>query len=220
MSPKTSNTELSPKQQEVLNQIRAFIKINGFPPTIQQLCQVCGVSSTSTIHFHLTTLKKKGMIHWDPASKRAIQILSQPDSANSEEASDDENDLDKPGMLPLMGTIAAGSPLQTYGDAIETINLSEDLCPRGCYALKVKGVSMIEDHVLDGDIVIINPHIPVTDGDMVVALVEGETATLKRIFRESNRVRLQPANAEMAPIYTTDVAVQGKVEAVIRKIRA
>ncbi len=194
---------LPPKQRHVLESILAFIEENAYPPSIQQLCDLCGVSSTSTIHHHISALKRKGFIHWNPAEKRAISI-------NTEF-------LSPKGELPVLGTIAAGSPLQTVTDTVETLNLSEDLCPTGCYALRVRGESMIEDHIMDGDIVIINPKSRVRDGDVVVALVDSETATLKRIYRESNGVRLQPANASMDPIFATDVQVQGKVEAIIRQ---
>lgn len=200
MSPDVST--LPPKQRQVLASLMTFIEGNGYPPSIQQLCDLCGVSSTSTIHYHITTLKKKGFIHWNPSEKRAISL--------------NNTLVERKGQLPVLGTIAAGSPLQTVTDSVEALNLSEDICPAGCYALKVRGESMIDDHIMDGDMVIVNPHANIVDGDVVVALVENESATLKRIYREVNGVRLQPANANMAPIYVKDVTVQGKVEAVLR----
>ena len=204
MAPrKLADNELTPKQQEVLEQLTSFLRENGYPPSIQQLCQLCGVSSTSTIHFHLSALKKKGLIDWNPASKRAISIVGEA--------------LEEKGVLPMLGAIAAGSPLQTVSDSLERINLSEDVCPSGCYALKVRGTSMIEDHIMDDDIVIINPQARVRDGDVVVALIDSETATLKRMFKEKDCVRLQPANSEMEPIYVKDVHIQGRVEAIIRR---
>lgn len=195
------------KQRQVLEAVIAFIQENGYSPSIQQLCDTCGVSSTSTIHYHLSTLKKKGFIHWNPAEKRAITV--------------NDGLMIEQGVLPLLGSIAAGSPLETITDSVEKINLGQDLCPEGCYALTVRGESMIEDHIMDGDIVIINPKGKVSRGDVAVALVDGETATLKRIYKESNGMtRLQPANSMMEPIMVRDVQldVQGKVEAVIRKV--
>jgi repressor LexA len=220
--------DLTPKQRQVLNQLLAFVLENNYPPSIQQLCQLCGVSSTSTIHFHLSGLKKKGLIDWNPAEKRAISIREDlRDEFRSARASSledvaaplDEVDgkEEKMGVLPMLGSIAAGSPLQTLKDIVEHIDLSEDLCPPGCYALKVRGTSMIEDHIMDEDVVIVNPQARVREGDVVVALIDNETATLKRFYREKDRIRLQPANAEMEPIYVTDVHIQGRVEAVIRK---
>lgn len=205
--------DLPNKQREVLEKLIGFTQTKGYPPSIQQLCDMCGVSSTSTIHHHITALKKKGFIHWNPAEKRAITIRQ--DLTQDIQQDDTE---DKRGVLPMMGSIAAGQPLTTLADNVDQIDLGSDLCPEGCYALRVRGTSMIEDHIMDEDIVIINPKSRVRDGDVVVALVENQTATLKRIFREKDRVRLQPANATMEPIYTTDVQVQGKVEAIIRKL--
>lgn len=196
---------LPPKQRQVLETILAFVKENGYPPSIQQLCELCGVSSTSTIHHHISALKRKGFIHWNPAEKRAISIRP---------------DLLEPGAgnVPILGVIAAGVPLQVDTDNVEHLNLSEDLCPSGCYALRVRGESMIEDHIMDGDIVLINPEVPVRNGDVAVALVESETTTLKRIYKEKDGVRLQPANSSMSPIFVKDVEIQGKVEAIIRRV--
>jgi len=198
--------DLPAKQRQVLEAVMAFVQEYGYSPSIQQLCELCGVSSTSTIHYHLSTLKKKGFLHWNPAEKRALSL--------------DDSLVSERGVLPFLGSIAAGSPLETVTDAVEHLNLSEDLCPTGCYALKVRGDSMIEDHIMDGDIVIVNPEARVRQGDVAVALVDGETATLKRIYRENGQVRLQPANATMEPLIINDVqlTVQGKVEAVIRKV--
>jgi repressor LexA len=218
--------DLTAKQQEVLNQLLAFVLENNYPPSIQQLCQLCGVSSTSTIHFHLSALKKKGLIDWNPSEKRAISIredLRDEYRAAQHRAEDEvpletvSSEVPKNGLLPLLGSIAAGSPLQTVKDTVERIDLSEDLCPPGCYALKVRGTSMIEDHIMDEDVVIINPKARVREGDVVVALIDQEMATLKRFYREKDRIRLQPANSEMEPIYVKDVHIQGRVEAVIRK---
>lgn len=225
--------DLTAKQREVLNQLLAFVLENNYPPSIQQLCQLCGVSSTSTIHFHLSALKKKGLIDWNPSEKRAISIREDlRDEYRASQHRSDESALTensnklvpedvgedvRNGVLPLLGSIAAGSPLQTLKDTVERIDLSEDLCPPGCYALKVRGTSMIEDHIMDEDVVIINPQARVREGDVVVALIDQEMATLKRFYRENDRIRLQPANSEMEPIYVKDVHIQGRVEAVIRK---
>lgn len=231
--------DLTPKQRDVLEKLLCFTMENSFPPSIQQLCALCGVSSTSTIHFHLSALKKKGLIDWNPTTKRAISVREdlrdayrsqlseemdttsaslEPDaqlSRSSRHSSRFENE--RQGILPMLGAIAAGSPLQTVKDTVERIDLSEDVCPPGCYALRVRGTSMIEDHIMDEDIVIINPEATVREGDVVVALIDNETATLKRFYREKDRIRLQPANSEMEPIYVTDVHIQGRVEAIIRR---
>lgn len=197
---------LPAKQQEVLDAIIQFIAAHGYPPTIQQLCERCGVTSTSTIHYHLTALKRKKVIHWNPSERRAITVqdgfLPQPEK----------------GGFPILGSIAAGQPLQTVTDTVESLDLNLDLASQGSYLLRVRGDSMIEDHIMDGDMVLVNPNARIKDGDVVVALVEGETATLKRFFREKDCVRLQPANHTMEPIRVRDVQLQGKVEAVIRQV--
>ena len=211
-----SKEDLPTKQREVLEALLTFIDDNGYPPSIQQLCGLCGVSSTSTIHFHLSALKKKGLIDWNPAEKRAITVRE--DLRDAFKAGVQLASEKKQGVLPMLGRIAAGSPLQTLQDTVERIDLSEDLCPPGCYALKVRGSSMIEDHIMDEDIIIVNPEARVREGEVVVALVEGETATLKRFFKEKDgMIRLQPANAEMEPIFSRDVQIQGRVEAIIRR---
>lgn len=196
--------KLPQKQREVLETIIRFITENGYPPTIQQLCDRCGVTSTSTIHYHLTALKKKQYIHWNESERRAITIR--------------EDLLQKKGQIPVLGTIAAGKPLQTYTDSRESLDLAEDLCSSGCYALRVRGDSMIEDHIMDGDMVLVNPKARVRNGDVVVALVDGETATLKRFYQEDGYIRLQPANSTMEPILVKAAEIQGKVEAVIRHV--
>lgn len=199
----TSLESLPTKQREVLETLIHFIAENGYPPTIQQLCERCGVTSTSTIHYHLTALKKKNFIHWNESERRAVTVR--------------DDLIQKKGAVPIMGTIAAGTPLQTVTDTVETLNLSEDLCPDGCYALRVRGDSMIEDHIMDGDMVLVNPKARIRNGDVVVALIEGETATLKRFYQENGYIRLQPANSTMEPIIVREVELQGKVEAVIRQ---
>jgi len=197
---------LPTKQRETLESIISFIDEIGYPPSIQQLCERCGVTSTSTIHYHLSALKKKGFIHWNPSERRAITVREDLVTKNKKQ-------------FPILGTIAAGRPLQTVTDSQQLLDLNEDLVSSDCYILKVRGDSMIEDHIMDGDMVMVNPKARVKDGDVVVALVEGETATLKRLYREKDHVRLQPANSTMEPILVTDIQVQGKVEAVIRQIR-
>ncbi len=197
---------LPSKQRAVLEAIIQFIAENGYPPSIQQLCELCDVTSTSTIHYHLSALKKKNFITWNPSERRAITV--RPDL------------IQKKGTLPILGVIAAGSPLQTATDTVETFDLCEDLASDGAYILKVRGESMIEDHIMDGDLVMINPKSRVRNGDVVVALVNGESATLKRFYKENGGlIRLQPANSNMEPIIVreNEVELQGKVEAVIRK---
>jgi repressor LexA len=211
--------ELTSKQRDVLESIITFLEESGYPPSIQQLCIKCDVKSTSTIHHHLTALKKKGFIHWNPSERRAITV-HETFMNKRHYASHNEEDKasDHSGALPILGSIAAGQPLQTTTDTHEMFDFTEQLVHNGCYLLRVRGESMIEDHIMDGDLVLVNSKARVKDGDVVVALIDGETATLKRIYKEADHIRLQPANRTMDPILVKSVDVQGKVEAVIRQI--
>ncbi len=216
MTPYTQDSidTLPAKQREVLESLVDYIREYNYAPSIQQLCERCGVSSTSTIHYHLTALKKKGFIAGNPAEKRALTVRADLLEGGSNDVYAEETE----GLqVPVMGTIAAGQPLQTT-DGLDHLDFGDNICPPGCYALRVRGYSMIEDHIMDGDVVIVNPKSSVRDGDVVVALVDGESATLKRIYREKDAVRLQPANAEMEPIYAKDVQVQGKVQSILRTL--
>lgn len=201
---------LPAKQRQVLEAIMAFITDNGYPPSIQQLCQACGVSSTSTIHYHLTALKKKGYLHWNESERRAITVNESVMGPRGGH-----------GQVPICGSIAAGQPVQAYTDIEDTLNLAEDLCPKTSYALRVRGDSMIEDHIMEGDLVLVNPDVTtIRQGDVVVAVVDNETTTLKRYYKEaSGLIRLQPANADMDPIYVQpeQLVLQGRVEALIRQ---
>jgi repressor LexA len=204
--------DLSKRQRFVMEKIIQFIQEKHYPPSIQQLCDACNVSSTSTIHHHLSVLSKKGFISVNHAGRRAITV--HPDFLDNNM---DGEPQEASHGIPLLGVIAAGQPLQTTVHQTETFNFS-DWIPEKAFALRVRGLSMIDDHILDGDIVMIDPTARIKEGDIVVALVDGETATLKRIYHESDgRIRLQPANAQMEPIYVNHVEVQGKVLGVIRQ---
>jgi repressor LexA len=216
MTDRLPVTALPKKQRHVLEAILTFLQSHGYPPTIQQLCQACGVTSTSTIHYHLTALKAKGFIHWNESERRAITVrddLVQAATSNTEV-------LFSSPTLPVMGTIAAGSPMQALTEISDQWAVGEPWVQKGCYALRVKGDSMIDDHIAEGDLVIINPDTAtIRQGDVVVALVDGETVTLKRYFKESDgKVRLQPANSTMDPImvWPEQVIFQGKMEALVR----
>ena len=205
---------LPKKQRHVLEAILTFLQSHGYPPTIQQLCQACGVTSTSTIHYHLTALKAKGFIHWNESERRAITVRD-----DLIQVAQSEGVLSSP-TLPVMGTIAAGSPIQALTEISDQWAVGEPWVQKGCYALRVKGDSMIDDHIAEGDLVIINPDTAtIRQGDVVVALVDGETVTLKRYFKETDgKVRLQPANSTMEPImvWPDQVIFQGKMEALVR----
>jgi repressor LexA len=197
------------RQQEVLDFLRKAIAERGYVPSIREIVEALGVQSTSTIHYHLTGLARRGLIRWDKGKNRAIQLT---------ETGMGEAD-DRASALPIVGRIAAGRPIEAIADDSERLDLTDMWATSGNYVLEVKGTSMIEDHIMPGDWVIVQPQATAKDGEIVVALLDNGEATLKRIYREAGRIRLQPANSEMDPIYVDRVTVQGRVVGVVRRMR-
>ena len=207
------NLMLTEKQILVLRYFRDYRREKGIAPTLDEAAKALGVSKI-TIHEHLNQLTKKGAIHRDRAKARAVAILHDPDAPEVSEAP-----CAVP-TLPLVGRIAAGRPIEALEDR-EEVSLT-DLVPTGdrMYMLRVRGNSMIEDHITDGDLVVVERRETAHDGDIVVAILEDEVATLKRFYRESNgMIRLQPANAEMKPLFVSRVELRGVVRSVIRRFR-
>ncbi|MCA8940929.1 MAG: transcriptional repressor LexA [Planctomycetes bacterium] len=202
------NPSLTPKQLRVLRYFRDYRQENGMSPTLEEAAAEIGVSKI-TIREHLMQLQRKGAIKRDKARARAVTILYDPDE--SSESSEP--------TVRILGRIAAGTPIEAIEDP-ETVALTE-LVPADddVYLLRVRGKSMIEDHIDDGDLVVVRRSDTARNGDVVVAICEDEEATLKRYYREGNRVRLQPANSEMDPIYPASLEIRGIVEGVIRRYR-
>lgn len=204
---------LTEKQIRVLRYFRDYRRDKGIAPTLEEAATALGVSKI-TIHEHLNQLRKKGAIHRDKAKARAVSILHDPD------ARDDSEATPLVPSIPLLGVIAAGSPIEALEDR-QDISLT-DLVPTGerMYLLRVRGKSMIEDHIDDGDLVVVERRETATDGDIVVAILDNEEATLKRFYRERNgMIRLQPANATMEPIFVSRVQLRGVVRGVVRRFR-
>ena len=211
--------ELSAKQRRIVEFIREFIDEHDYPPSIRQIQEACDISSTSVVDYNLRILERQGYIRRDREVSRAIELL-EPGGRRPRVV-----------PVPIIGTIAAGQPIpvpsadtwQTF-DPEETLEVPPDMVSGGqnVYALRVKGNSMIDALVNDGDIVIMEPAPAARDGDMVAAWLKREQeATLKHLYREGSRVRLQPANEAMQPIYTEadNVEVQGRVIGAIRALR-
>jgi len=196
------------RQKQILKFLREYIEKYGYSPTLGEIAEAMGVSSLATVHEHIQALVKKGVIKKFEGSVRGIEVLDQ-NIARALEGIE----------LPVLGFIAAGQPIMAYTDPDATINVSPSLVSgkRKSYVLQVKGDSMIEDGILDGDFVIIEEQNIAHDGEIVVALLDNGLATLKRFFREPNRIRLEPANAAMEPIYADNVQIQGKCVGVIRR---
>ncbi|MBV9494834.1 MAG: transcriptional repressor LexA [Acidobacteria bacterium] len=207
---------LTERQRDILQFIREFQRQRGIAPTHREICDHFGFSSYGTVYKHLSLLEKKGLIRRDWNQKRGVELVdreeTQPASSPSSSGSSSVREL------PLFGYIAAGRPLEVE-TSDELIAVPEHLTTRGDnYVLKVRGDSMVDDGILDGDLVIIARRERADNGEMVVANVNGEV-TLKRIYSEGERVRLQPANSLMHPIYAfaRDVAVQGVVVGLMRR---
>jgi len=208
---------LTERQRDILNFIRDFQKARGIAPTHREICDHFGFSSYGTVYKHLSLLEKKGLIRRDWNQKRGVEVVDEQEERNDRKETRRD---DRPAAreLPLFGYIAAGRPLDV-DVSNETIAVPEHLTSRGeNYVLKVRGDSMVDDGILDGDLVIISRREQATNGEMVVANVNGEV-TLKRLYREGERVRLQPANSMMTAIYAAarDVAVQGVVVGLMRR---
>ncbi|HLE49590.1 MAG TPA: transcriptional repressor LexA [Patescibacteria group bacterium] len=198
------------RQRQIVDFISQFIQKNGYSPTLSEIAGAIGVSSLATVHEHLQALIKKKVIRKYEGAIRGIEIL---DKHISEALSSVE--------LPIMGFIAAGKPIMPYTDPDATMKIAPSLVSgkKRAFVLQVKGTSMIDEGIFDKDFVVIEEEDigNVRDGDIVVALLENGLATLKRFFKEKTRIRLEPANSTMSPIYATNVRIQGRLKAVIRK---
>ncbi len=200
---------LTEKQIRVLRFFRDYRNEHGISPTLEEAAQALGVSKI-TIYEHLNHLATKGAIQRNKAKARSVAILFDPDQPQS------VNEEPVP-SLPILGTIAAGQPIEAIEDR-EDVSLTE-LIPSGddFYMLRVQGHSMIEDHIDDGDLVVIHRQTTANNGDIVVAIVDGEEATLKRLYVDKGRIRLQPANSTLKPIFPTHLEIRGVVRGVIRR---
>ena len=200
---------LTKKQKAILDYIISFTRENDGPPSYREIADAVGLSSPATVHEHVDNLRSKGYLVNEGEGRTAT---INPTFLRFGRALE----------LPLAGLITAGAPIEAVQDANETFAVPAKLVVDGAnsYVLKVKGRSMIEDGILDGDYVVVERNPSPKNGDVVVALLDNAYATLKRFYREPNRIRLQPANREMEPIYVKDVIVQGVVRAVIRQFAA
>src|SRR3989338_4830276 len=198
------------RQKEILDFLKQYINKYGYSPTLGEIANAIGVSSLATVHEHLQTFVQKGVIKRFEGAVRGIEVLDQTVASHLQGVE-----------LPILGYIAAGQPIMAYTDPDASIKVAPSMVSgkRRSYVLQVKGDSMIEDGILDGDYVIIEEQKLANDGDIVVALLDNGLATLKRFFREVDRIRLEPANSSMQPIYATDVKIQGKCVGVIRRFQ-
>jgi repressor LexA len=198
---------LTRRQKEILDYLGRYIERRGYAPTIEEIGEHFGLSSLATVHKHLTNLQEKGLVKRAWNRSRALELVPTRVEVHAVE-------------LPLMGRVAAGAPIEAV-QSTETIFVPEDMVGRSdTYVLQVKGDSMIDEQIRDGDYVIVEDRKTARDGEMVIALLEGENVTLKKLFRERDgRVRLQPANATLQPLYVDprSLKIQGVVIGVLRR---
>ena len=207
--------KLSQRQEVILRFIGEYVDEHGYPPSIREIGSAAGISSTSVVDYNLRVLERDGFLRRDREVSRGLGLRETSERTARARVV----------RVPLVGRIAAGEPIEAVEGEHETFEFSANLIPEDCYALQVKGKSMIEDLIDDGDVVVVRPQDTAENGEIVVALLPNEgggsgAATLKRVYRERGQVRLQPANATMQPIYVKpdELRIQGKVVALLRQL--
>jgi repressor LexA len=203
---------LTKRQREILDFISNFVQKKGYSPSFEEIGSGMGLSSLATVHKHLTNLEKKGMLKRDYNRSRSIDVI--PPRTRAKMAMMQPQEI----ALPLVGRIAAGRPIEQF-EQQETISLNDVTRSKDVFVLQVTGESMQDEHIVDGDYVLVEKARTARDGEIVVALVDGSESTLKRLYREGEKIRLQPSNVTMKPIVVPahSVQVQGKVIGVLRK---
>jgi repressor LexA len=201
-----SRMAITRRQKEVLDFLSGFTQKHGYSPSYEEIAHGLGLTSLATVHKHVTNLQNKGMLQRAHNRSRSIDVLPPKPVKRAFE------------RLPLAGRIAAGQPVEAIETA-ETISLGDIIGNRDVFALEVRGDSMRDEHIVSGDYVLVERTKAAREGEIVVALVDGSEATLKRFYREGSMIRLQPSNSEMAPIFApaASVAIQGKVLGILRK---
>ena len=198
---------LTPKQKQILDFIEQFIAENSYAPSYREIADQFGFSSVATVAEHVDNLKNKGYLSSDQSSYRSLKVTGV--------------EVDMVGSIlglsvPLMGAIQAGKPIEAIRTS-ETLEIPRDMMTKNVFALRVKGDSMVDDGILEGDFVVVEPCETPKNGDIVVALINKDEVTLKRFYREKDHIRLQPANRQYQPIRVKKVIIQGRVRGVIRK---
>jgi repressor LexA len=212
---------LTQRQQEIWQFLVEYVERHGYPPTVREIGQAVGLASPSTVHAHLANLERAGLLRRDPTKPRALELVGLRNQGPSREPAP-LNDAEVV-RLPLLGQIAAGMPLLAEENVEDEIAVPEPLGRGADFLLRVKGDSMIEAGILDGDTIVVHRQQDATNGDVVVALAgddeSADEATVKTFYREDGRVRLQPENSALDPIYAEHVQILGRVIGVFRSLR-
>jgi repressor LexA len=202
--------DLTKRQQEILDFIEDYGAQHGYPPTVRDIGKAVGLASSSTVHQHLANLEQLGMLRRDPSKPRALELLHR--------VVRDAGAMLRPAGLPLLGTVAAGQPVLAEENIEDYVSVPQAAGgDDGTFLLRVRGESMRDAGIIEGDLVVVRSQEHAADGEIVVALI-GEEATVKRYFREADHVRLQPENAAMEPIRSSDVRILGRVVGVMRSL--
>ncbi|MCK8058837.1 MULTISPECIES: transcriptional repressor LexA [unclassified Fusibacter] len=213
-------TELTDKQREILAFIEREVHRRNIPPAVREICEAVGLHSTSTVHGHLQRLEKKGYIKRDKTKPRTIEILKTSGLVEEYETSSNVIEFPKHEIasVPIIGKVTAGEPILAHEEYDETFPVPIDFIDSGKhFMLRVSGDSMIEAGIFDRDFVLVKQQNTANNGDMVVAMIE-DSATVKTFYKEANRIRLQPENASLDPIYVESVQILGIVKGVFRKL--
>ena len=198
---------LTEKQKLILDYLKSAIKSNPYPPSVREICNAVGLSSTSTVHAHLETLERKGYIRRHPAKNRSTEILEENFYGNERELV----------YVPIVGSVAAGKPILAEENIEDTFPIPIDYVKNDvCFMLHVKGDSMTDEGIFDGDLVLVRQQSDATDGDIVIAMID-DSATVKTFFRDGENIRLDPANSAFNSIITKDVNILGKVIGLYRR---
>ena len=198
------------RERDLLQFVSQYMQKNGYAPTLAEICDGLGLRSPATVHEHIANLIDKGVLKKGEGTRRSLEVVDQRVMGWVQTAVE----------IPLSGRIAAGSPIEAIDDPTASVTVPPDMVgKKKCFALQVRGDSMIEAAILDGDFVVCEETSQAEDGDIVVALLNNNFATLKRFFKKPDHIRLEPANSNMNPIITNDVTIQGKVIGVIRNYK-
>jgi|SRR5947209_1286322 len=208
MNAKLTN-ELTERQTRILNYIRDVSKSRNYPPSVREIGEAVGLSSSSTVHNHLNQLERRGLIKRDPSKSRTVQLVQDAELDQKRRSAV---------SIPVVGNVAAGSPILAEQNIEDHVLLSSELAKEGYFLLRVRGDSMVNAGILDNDLVLVRPQHEATNGSIVVALVDGD-ATVKRFERSNGHVKLIPENPAYEPIVTTNVSLVGIVRGVIRLFR-
>ena len=217
--------KLSKRQEQILEFVREYASDHGYPPSVREIGAACGLASPSTVHVHLKVLQDAGYIRRDPNKPRALEVVGMEHAKPQTAPKDDKSvKLEFVGKeagtvsLPLVGRVAAGTPILAEQNIEETITLPTSLVgDSSSYVLRVRGESMIGAGIFDGDYIVVREQAEAHNGEIVVALID-DSATVKTFYREADRIRLQPENPTMEPIYATNPRILGRVTAVIRSL--